>query len=77
VEFRDTRPTDVDALFEVRSRTRQNPLSRESLARLGITPQSAAADPAVRAHGFYRKLGWHPTGERTTNGDEILQLPPI
>jgi ribosomal protein S18 acetylase RimI-like enzyme len=35
---------------------------------------AAAADPAVRAHGFYRAPGWRPTGERTGNGDEILEL---
>ena len=145
LEFRDTRITDVDALFEVRANTRQNPLSRAALAELGITPEStsaalingtivgsictsqervvafcsgavetgeilvlavlpeyeglgigtqllnrvvarlqsagaqrlwlaAAADPTVRAHGFYRALGWQATGERTANGDEILEL---
>jgi len=145
--FRETRLSDIDALFDVRGRTRQNPLSRADLAQLGITPQStaaafgsgevvgfvcthnnnvvgfcsgktgsgeilvlavladyegrgvgkqllssvvahlhqtgarrvwlaAAADPAVRAHGFYRSLGWRPTGELTPNGDEILELPP-
>jgi len=35
---------------------------------------AAAADPTVRAHGFYRALGWRATGERTANGDEILEL---
>jgi GNAT superfamily N-acetyltransferase len=30
-------------------------------------------DPAVRAHGFYRQLGWQPTGERR-GGDEVLEL---
>lgn len=145
LEFRDTLLSDIDALFEVRGRTRQNPLSRSDLAQLGITPQStaaalnrgtlvgsvctsnarvvgfcsgdvntgeilvlavlsdfeghgigrqlltrvvsrlqtagaqrlwlaAAADPTVRAHGFYRALGWRPTGERIDNGDEILEL---
>jgi len=145
LEFRDTRITDVDALFEVRANTRQNQLSRAALAELGITPEStsaalisgatvgavctyrkrvvgfcsgavetgeilvlavlpdyegrrigtrlldyvvarlrkagsprlwlaAAADPTVRAHGFYRALGWRATGERTANGDEILEL---
>jgi ribosomal protein S18 acetylase RimI-like enzyme len=143
--FRETRLSDIDALFEVRARTRQNPLSRVDLAQLGITPEStaaafgsgtivgfvctcedrvvgfcsgefvsgeilvlavlpdyegrgvgkqllssvvarlhqagarrvwlaAAADPTVRAQGFYRALGWRPTGERTSNGDEILEL---
>lgn len=37
---------------------------------------AAAADPAIRAHGFYRALGWTPTGERDGNGDEILVLEP-
>ena len=145
LEFRDTRVTDVDALFEVRASTRQNPLSCAELADLGITPGStadglqrgkivgsvctyqrrvvafcsgdpqtgeilvlavlpeyegrgigkqllsrvvarlqhggarrlwlaAAADPAVRAHGFYRALGWQPTGEHSAHGDEILEL---
>ena len=146
LEFRETQLTDIDALFEIRGCTRQNPLSREALAQLGITPEStakdltagniwgavcthdnrivgfctgdvhtgevlvlavlpdyegrgvgrqllsrvidrlqaagarriwlgASADPTVRAHGFYRALGWQPTGRRTTNGDEILELP--
>jgi len=56
LEFRDTRITDVDALFEVRANTRQNPFSRVALAELGITPESTSA------------------GERTANGDEILEL---
>jgi ribosomal protein S18 acetylase RimI-like enzyme len=34
---------------------------------------SAAADPATRAHGFYRALGWRPTGDRNAAGDEILE----
>jgi ribosomal protein S18 acetylase RimI-like enzyme len=33
-----------------------------------------SADPATRAHGFYRHLGWRPTGERVGRGDEILEL---
>lgn len=146
LEFRETRLTDIDALFDLRGCTRQNPLSREALAQLGITPEStakdltagniwgavcthdnqivgfctgdvhtgeilvlavlpdyegrgvgrqllsrvidrlqaagarriwlvASADPTVRAHGFYRALGWLPTSQQTTNGDEILDLP--
>ena len=147
IEFRETQLSDVEALFEVRARTRQNALSRAALAQLGITPEStacalhsgkivgfvctcdgrvvgfcsgdvgsgevlvlavlpdyegrgigkqllshvvarlagagmqrvwlaAAADPTVRAHGFYRRLGWRPTAESTSNGDEILELAP-
>jgi GNAT superfamily N-acetyltransferase len=35
---------------------------------------AASADPTVRAHGFYRALGWQPTGQRMDNDDEILEL---
>lgn len=31
-------------------------------------------DPMVRSHGFYRHLGWQPTGARDAAGDEILEL---
>ncbi len=32
-------------------------------------------NPAHRSHGFYRRLGWRPTGERDGHGDEVLELP--
>lgn len=35
---------------------------------------ACSPDPASRSHGFYRHLGWTPTGERQENGDEILAL---
>ena len=35
---------------------------------------ACASDPAVRSHGFYRHLGWTPTGERDDAGDDILEL---
>ncbi len=143
--FRQTRATDIEDMFLVRARTRQNPISKEDLAVLGITPASTAAemasgkmkgwgcfqrdalvgfcngdcttgevlvlavlpehegkgigsrllaqvvewlrstgcrhpwlaaspDPAIRAHGFYRALGWQPDGRLLDNGDEILVL---
>jgi len=31
-------------------------------------------DPAHRSHGFYRRLGWRPTGQRDGFGDEVLEL---
>ncbi len=37
---------------------------------------AASPDPRIRAHGFYRALGWRPTGEALENGDQILVLPP-
>jgi GNAT superfamily N-acetyltransferase len=30
-------------------------------------------DPRARSHGFYRHLGWVPTGEAVGHGDEILE----
>ncbi|WP_108125774.1 GNAT family N-acetyltransferase [Saccharospirillum mangrovi] len=46
------------------------------LKQQGVNTIWLAADSnsEVRAHGFYRKLGWVPTGERLENGDEILIL---
>ncbi|MTJ80836.1 MAG: GNAT family N-acetyltransferase [Telmatospirillum sp.] len=34
----------------------------------------AATDPGVRSHGFYRHLGWVPTGGIDDAGDEIMEL---
>ena len=143
--FRETLPSDVGELFSVRARTRENPISSEQLAELGITPEviaghiaggrikgwvcshesdlvgfcdgdgetgevlvlavlpeyegrgvgsnllahvvewlrsvgmnslwlAASPDTATRAHGFYRSLGWCPSGKIDENGDEILVL---
>jgi len=33
-----------------------------------------SADPASRSHGFYRRLGWRPTGKTDRYGDEELEL---
>jgi GNAT superfamily N-acetyltransferase len=32
-----------------------------------------ASDPRVRSHGFYRHLGWRPTGTADSHGDEVLE----
>ncbi|MFH0131981.1 GNAT family N-acetyltransferase [Variovorax sp. VaC1] len=32
-----------------------------------------SSDPQVRSHGFYRHLGWKPTGEIDAAGDEVLE----
>lgn len=143
--FREVQCGDIEDLFSVRARTRENPASIAQLAKVGITPASSAEalasgrvkgwlctaggsvvgfctghsetgevlvlavlpeyetrgigrrlltlvvewlrssddrniwlaaspNPAVRAHGFYRSLGWVPSGETLSNGDEILVL---
>lgn len=36
---------------------------------------AAPSDPATRAYGFFRALGWRPTGEPAVNGNEILECP--
>jgi len=145
--FREALPSDIEGLFAVRARTRENPISKEQLASLGITAEStarslasgrvkgwvcihesnlvgfcngdvetgevlvlavlpeferrgigtcllsriveclrsasshtiwlaASPDARVRAHGFYRSLGWRPNGKKERNGDEILVLEP-
>ena len=33
-----------------------------------------AREPTTRSHGFYRHLGWSPTGEVDANDDEVLEL---
>lgn len=45
-----------------------------SLRALGFTRLflSCSADPQVRSHGFYRRLGWVATGERDDAGDDVL-----
>jgi GNAT superfamily N-acetyltransferase len=35
---------------------------------------AASPDTRIRAHGFYRSLGWRPNGKTEENGDEILIL---
>jgi len=34
---------------------------------------AAPSDPADRAYGFYRAVGWQATGDRTNKGDDILE----
>jgi GNAT superfamily N-acetyltransferase len=44
--FRETQAGDIESMFSVRARTRQNPISREKLASYGITAETSAADMA-------------------------------
>ncbi|WP_447772634.1 N-acetyltransferase family protein [Variovorax boronicumulans] len=37
---------------------------------------NCSPDPQVRSHGFYRHLGWKPTGEFDAAGDEVLAYVP-
>ena len=48
----------------------------QMLAELGHTRLflGCSPDPASRSHGFYRHLGWRPTGEFDQYGDEILEI---
>lgn len=41
--FRETLPSDVEELFSVRARTRENAISRNHLATIGITAEAIAA----------------------------------
>ena len=42
LEIRETRDEDIEACFEIRASTRENAISRDRLARMGITPISVA-----------------------------------
>jgi GNAT superfamily N-acetyltransferase len=44
--FRETQSNDIPGLFSIRARTRENRLSIETLASMGITPESVAASMA-------------------------------
>ena len=44
--FRETTAGDIEDMFSLRARTRQNPISKVDLAAFGITPASTAADMA-------------------------------
>lgn len=48
----------------------------EDFRRLGMRRLflGCSSDPLVRSHGFYRHLGWQPTGEMDDLGDETLAL---
>jgi GNAT superfamily N-acetyltransferase len=37
---------------------------------------AASPDPRIRAHGFYRSLGWRPNGKKEPNSNEILVFEP-
>ena len=145
MQYRRAIPNDLPACIGVRGRTRDNPLSAEYLASLGVTPESwsplmerqqiqgfvaesaseivgfcfgdqrsgevlvlavlpdfegegvgrrllsliteilfayghhelwlaASPHPDVRAHGFYRRLGWTWRAETDAIGDQILYL---
>ena len=49
VSFRDLRAEDIEEIFDVRGATRENAISRERLAALGITPASVAENLAAGA----------------------------
>ena len=38
---------------------------------------AASPDPKIRAHGFYRRVGWQPTKTYDDNGDEILKYKKL
>ena len=61
--FREIQLGDIEALFSVRARTRENPASIAQLATLGIAPESTAKAIASR-----RVRGWVCTDGGTVVG---------
>jgi ribosomal protein S18 acetylase RimI-like enzyme len=74
--IRETREEDIESLFDIRARTRENPLSREQLAAMGITP--AASAEALRSgemKGWVCLDGSRPVGFCSADvGGEVLVL---
>jgi GNAT superfamily N-acetyltransferase len=46
-------------------------LAQAGHARLFL---GCSSDPRARSYGFYRHLGWRPTGQQDSLGDEMLEL---
>lgn len=46
-------------------------LKRHGYTRLFL---GCSPDPAVRSHGFYRRLGWRSTGSIDKHGNEVLEI---
>jgi len=63
LEFREIVSSDIDALFSVRSRTRENAFSKDGLGKLGITVQST-----TQAMASGRVVGWVCTHESRVVG---------
>jgi hypothetical protein len=61
MKYREMRHEDIAEIFKVRASTRENRITMEN------------PDPAIRAYGFYRKLGWIPSGE-FRHGKQVLKL---
>lgn len=55
-------PDDVRAMFEIRTGVRENPLSREALAELGITPDTLPAMLQGSGRGWVACDGGHVLG---------------
>ncbi|HMN44534.1 MAG TPA: hypothetical protein PKE27_08180 [Povalibacter sp.] len=53
LQIRKTQVGDIEDMFSVRARTRQNPIPKERLAAYGITSETSAANMASR-----RVQGW-------------------
>lgn len=66
--FREALPSDIEALFRVRASTRENPISKEQLASLGITEASIATSmTSGRVQGWVCMYGTSLVG--FCNGD--------
>lgn len=79
--FRETQVGDIEEMFSVRARTRQNPISKEHLATKGITPAALAADMAsgkMKGWGCFRQtdLVGFCNGDRAAGEVLVLAVLP-
>jgi GNAT superfamily N-acetyltransferase len=80
MEFREILAADAPALFELRPRTRENVMTVEELARLGITVESVIASLSVSSKGWLcadaGKVVGFSIADRATGELEVVAVLP-
>ena len=70
LSIRPANPTDIDTLFDIRTSVRENHLSREQMARLGITPQVLAEAIESAPCAWIAEIDGVPGGFAMVDTDE-------
>jgi GNAT superfamily N-acetyltransferase len=80
MEFREIRAADVPALFVLRPKTRENVMTVEELARLGITVESVTASFSLSSRGWLCSedgtLAGFAIADRATGELEVVAVLP-
>lgn len=80
MQYREIAENDIPELFAIRTRTRENTLSIEELARCGITPESIATALLTDVKGWLceidNKIVGFAMGNKTTGEMLVIALLP-